>query len=194
MNHLLLCSASPRRRTLLSELGLSFNVVAPDVDETTLLGESALELPVRLARAKARAGLTVHAGDAVVALGADTVVVVDGTTLGKPRDRADADRMLTALSGRTHQVVTGICAIGERECTAHVITSVQFRVLSPSVRRWLVDSGESDDKAGAYAAQGRAGAFIERIVGSWSNVVGLPLAETLELLTRAGLALPWTLP
>ena len=203
---LLLCSASPRRRDLLTGLGLRFEVLAPEVDESPRTGESAEALAGRLARDKAKAGRAAffapRAGagrglgvsDGVVALAADTVVARGGEVLGKPRDRADARRMLSLLSGGDHSVFTGVCALdpcsAQRSCV--VETRVRFRMLSEAQLSWLADAGDGDDKAGAYAVQGLAGAFIERIEGSTSNVVGLPLAETLDLLAWAGLPLPWT--
>jgi septum formation protein len=200
---LLLCSASPRRRELLAGLGLRFEVVAPEVDESPRTGEPAEALAGRLARdkahagraafiaARARAGMVGELG--VIALAADTVVARGGEILGKPRDRADARRMLSLLSGGDHSVFTGVCTLdprGERSCV--VETRVRFRALSEEQLSWLADSGDGDDKAGAYAVQGLGGAFVERIEGSVSNVVGLPLAEVLDLLAGAGVAFPWT--
>ena len=188
---LLLCSASPRRRDLLAGLGLRFEVVAPAVDETRLPGESPEALAERLARQKAAAGLLAF-GRPAVAIAADTVVAVGSDDFAKPRNRADAARMLRALSGRIHRVVSGVCVgrRGELRSLA-VTTQVRFRPLSEEVIAWLASSGDGDDKAGAYAVQGLASAFIDRLEGSFSNVVGLPLPETLELLAGAGVKLPW---
>ena len=190
---LLLCSASPRRRELLARLGVAFDAVAPKVDESPLPGEDPHALPLRLARLKARAGLAVaRAAEDTLALAADTVVAVDGVSLGKPADRAEAADMLARLSGRRHHVVTGVCALaGDAERALTVTTEVEFAPLSSREIAWLAASGDGDDKAGAYALQGLAGAFVRRIDGSWSNVVGLPLTETLALLGEAGVALPW---
>jgi septum formation protein len=197
---LLLCSASPRRRALLSGLGLAFRAVSPAIDERRLAGEPVAELPLRLAVAKARAGLAAEAAATPataaahrVALGADTVVSLDGDELGKPAGREEARELLRRLSGREHRVTTGVCAIGP-DGAAHALavsTQVRFRPLTEEQVGWLADSGEGDDKAGGYALQGLAGAFIERLDGSASGVIGLPLAETLDLLARAGLPLPW---
>jgi septum formation protein len=124
-----------------------------------------------------------------VTLAADTVVVVGDEVLGKPRDRSDAERMLRLLSGIEHRVITAVCVPPE---VCSVETAVTFAPLSEAQVRWLAASGDGDDKAGAYAVQGLAGAFVERIDGSFTNVVGLPLAETLEMLAEAGVDLPWT--
>ena len=184
--NLLLCSASPRRREYLERLGLRFEVAAPYIDETTRPGEQPADYVRRMAREKAQACSLPGA----VALAADTIVVAGRPeeVLGKPRDRSDAKRMLRLLSGIEHRVITAVCLGNELRS---VTTLVKFRSLSEEQIRWLADSGDGDDKAGAYAVQGLAGAFVERIEGSLSNVVGLPLAETLEMLARAGVELPW---
>lgn len=198
MPALLLCSASPRRRALLREVGLSFEVVSPDVDEARLPGEGPRALAERLARSKAEAGLRLWRaqapGDARVALAADTVVAIGEVDLAKPAGRADTARMLGLLSGREHVVTTGIAVVDAQGAVRSraVDTTVRFRALSPAQLAWLVDSGDGDDKAGAYAVQGLAGAFIERLDGSVTNVVGLPLPEALDLLEAAGLPLPWS--
>ncbi|HMC33712.1 MAG TPA: Maf family protein, partial [Myxococcales bacterium] len=124
-----------------------------------------------------------------VVLAADTIVVVGEDVLGKPRDRSDAERMLRMLSGGEHRVITAVC-VPPRACA--VETTVKFAPLTDAQVRWLAASGDGDDKAGAYAVQGLAGAFVERIDGSFTNVVGLPLAETLQMLAEAGVELPWT--
>jgi nucleoside triphosphate pyrophosphatase len=174
---LVLASGSPRRRELLSQLGLSFTVVAPDVDETPLPGERAVELVRRLAVDKASA----VAGDPVLA--ADTTVEVDGEILGKPLDADDARRMLRRLSGRAHKVHTGVAVrAGDRLATDVTTTIVTFVALTPPVLQWYVDTGEPFDKAGAYAIQGTGGVLVEGIRGSVSNVVGLPLTSVARLL------------
>ena len=183
---LLLCSASPRRREFLERLGVRFSVAPSHIDETRQAGEPPLAYVTRLAFEKSAAG----AKPGFAALGADTIVVKGDEVLGKPRDRADAERMLRLLSGAEHQVVTAAAIVGVHAFT--VITFVKFAPLSDAQIRWLVASGDGDDKAGAYAIQGLAGAFIERIEGSYSNVVGLPLVETVRLLEMAGVELPWT--
>jgi septum formation protein len=183
---LLLCSASPRRREFLERLGVRFTAAPSHIDETQRPGEPALAYVVRMALEKAAAGA--RAGFA--ALGADTVVVLGEAVLGKPRDQADAEGMLRRLSGVEHRVITAVAIAGLRAVA--VETTVKFAQLSEAQVRWLSASGDGDDKAGAYAAQGLAGAFIERIEGSFSNVVGLPLVETVRLLAEAGVELPWT--
>ncbi|HYZ89804.1 MAG TPA: Maf family protein [Myxococcales bacterium] len=193
---LVLCSGSPRRREMLSRVGLRFDVEIPRVAETRESGEHIDAYPERLARDKASAGLLSWrkrggVGPAV-ALAADTIVVLGEEVLEKPRDRADARRMLRMLSGTEHRVITGVCVATDGEKRSRsVVTGVRFTDLSEAALRWLVDSGDGDDKAGAYAIQGLAGAFVERIDGSFSNVVGLPLTETLQLLAGAGLRMPW---
>jgi septum formation protein len=182
---LVLCSGSPRRRDFLAALGIRFEISSPHIDERRRPDEPALAYVARMALEKAAAG----ARPGGVALGADTIVVAGEEVLGKPRDRSDAERMLRQLSGIERRVITAVGIPGVRALV--VVTFVKFAPLSEAQIRWLVDSGDGDDKAGAYAAQGLAGAFIERIEGSFSNVVGLPLAETLKLLEEAGVDLPW---
>ena len=193
---LLLCSASPRRRELLAALGLAFQVEPAHLDESRRPGEPLAALPERLARDKAQAALSAfrsRGGGPAVALAADTVVTLDGQELGKPGDRAQAAALLRRLSGREHLVTTGVCAVSPEgrvgSCSVH--TKVRFRALADEQLTWLAASGDGDDKAGGYAVQGLAGAFIDRLEGSFTNVVGLPLAETLDLLAAAGLQLPW---
>jgi len=184
MSALVLASASPRRNDLLGRLGLAFDVVAPDVDETPGLGEDPVVYVERVARAKA----TAVAGAGAVVLAADTTVVLDGIILGKPADGTDAARMLSALAGRTHDVLTGVAvrrADGHVESTV-VRTAVTMTAMSEAEIAWYVGTGEPLDKAGAYALQGSGAVFVERIEGSASNVVGLPLATVAELLRRAG--------
>lgn len=197
---LVLCSASPRRRAFLAQLGLVFEVVSPEVDEARRAGESPRALAERLAREKAAAGGAVLRARGVhngwVALAADTVVALDaedGLDLGKPVDRADAARMLGILSGREHVVISGVAvrAAGGKMRSVAVETTVRFRELSPGEVAWLSASGDGDDKAGAYAVQGLAGSFIERLDGSFTNVVGLPMTEALALLKEAGVRMPW---
>jgi septum formation protein len=183
---LLLCSASPRRREFLERLGVCFEATPAHIDETQRAGEPARAYALRMALEKSSA----CARPGAVALGADTIVVKGEEVLGKPRDRADAERMLRMLSGAEHRVITAVAVAGLPAVA--VETRVRFAPLSDAQVRWLAASGDGDDKAGAYAAQGLAGAFIERIEGSFSNVVGLPLLETLQLLEAAGVALPWT--
>lgn len=185
---LTLCSASPRRRELLASVGLVFDVVAPDIDESRRAGEPVLEYVERLAREKVSAGLRDWSG---VGIAADTIVVLGDEVLGKPRDRKDAARMLGLLSGREHFVITGVAVQGKTVRAGWVRTAVRLRALSPAALRWLVESGDGDDKAGGYAVQGLAGSFIEKIDGSLTNVVGLPIPEALELLAEEGVKPPW---
>jgi septum formation protein len=175
--NLVLASGSPRRRELLAQLGLFFDVVPADVDETPLPGESPRDLVRRLAVAKA----TAVDGDPVLA--ADTIVEVDGEILGKPLDAADARRMLGRLSGRSHHVHTGVAVrSGERVEVDVTTTIVTFVALTDGAVDWYLATGEPFDKAGAYAIQGAGGVFVETIRGSASNVVGLPIATVARLL------------
>ena len=179
---LILASASPRRRELLTQAGYSFVVEASSVEEERRPDEDAIRLATRLAREKAQAVFARR--PASVVLGADTVVVCDGEVMGKPADAADAVRMLTLLSGRTHQVVTGVAVVwgsGASEVAAEV-TQVTMRALAPEEVAAYVASGEPIDKAGAYAIQGYAARWIPRISGCYFNVVGLPLALVASLL------------
>lgn len=179
---LVLASGSPRRRELLALFDASFDVAAPDVDETPLPGESPTALVARLSRDKA---LAIVAGrpDAVV-IAADTVVDVDGEILGKPGVDDEARRMLRLLSGRRHLVHTGLAvAAGGVDPAVVVVTSaVDFAVVTDADADWYLATGEPHDKAGAYAIQGHGGVFVVGIAGSTSNVVGLPLAELSALL------------
>ena len=190
---LVLASGSPRRADLLRAAGYDFDVVVTDVDEAIRAGEQPEIYVRRLAAEKSAAAVRGAGGGGPegppyvsppVILGADTVVVVDGEILGKPRDDAHAEAMLRLLSGKRHMVVTGISLRqGAYELGRVEQTSVFFRALSADEVAWYVASGEGRDKAGAYAIQGLASRFIPRIEGSYSNVVGLPLAAVAELLT-----------
>jgi septum formation protein len=181
---LILASASPRRAELLRSAGYTFDVVVTDVNESIRAGETPAAYVRRLAADKSAA---VRVADAVV-LGADTTVVIDGEILGKPRDDADGRAMLRRLSGKAHQVLTGVSLrLGAREVGRVEATSVVFRELTDEDIAWYVESGEGRDKAGGYAIQGLASRFVPSISGSYSNVVGLPLACVDELL-RSSLA------
>ena len=174
----ILASASPRRRELLAQAGFTFEVVPADVPELQKPSEDPIHFVTRLAREKAEAVADTHAltPDTLV-LGADTIVLVDEEILGKPRDEADAARMLRQLSGKTHQVITGVClAKGRERQRAAEVTFVRFNTLSDLEIDAYVATGEPLDKAGAYAIQGRAGRWVPRIHGCYFNVVGLPLA------------------
>ena len=184
---ILLASASPRRRELLDQLGVAHEVQPADVDETPLPGESPATLAQRLARAKALEGRRRDGGRRAV-LGADTVVTADGVLFGKPADRADAVRMLTALGGREQQVLTAVAlapAGGGPVLEALSATSVRMRPIGADEAGAYWDSGEPVGKAGAYAIQGLGAVFIEHIAGSYSGVMGLPLYETTRLLQAA---------
>ena len=183
---LCLASASPRRQQLLRQIGVSFLVDVADVDETALAGESPDDYVERLARAKAQAVWARRGGDMPV-LGADTTVVLDGEILGKPADEVAAIRMLTRLSAREHLVLTSIaltCATGTEIRTS--FNKVRFRATTAAERQTYWLSGEPLGKAGAYAIQGLGAVFVVNLQGSHSAVMGLPLAETADLLLAAG--------
>ena len=199
---LVLASASPRRQELLRNAGISFAVQVADVDETPLRGEGARECAERLAREKALKVWRARPQDVV--LGADTVVVVDGTILGKPADGDDAARMLRMLSGREHRVITGVCLVGPKPSgqgsrasgheskhsedvrTGSEATLVTMSEISDKEIFDYVATGEPMDKAGAYAIQGIASRWIPRIEGDYSNVVGLPVALVYRMLRKGG--------
>ena len=186
---LILASGSPRRLELLRAAGISCVVAPADIDETPLPDEGPAAYVERLARAKARAVLARHPADAV--LGADTTVVIDNLILGKPATRDEAVDMLRRLSGRQHLVLTGIAvAVAGTELASVERTNVSMSSLSDQDIAWYVASGEPMDRAGAYAIQGLASRFIPRIDGSYSNVVGLPVAAVLQLLKDAGVDVP----
>ena len=185
---LVLGSASPRRARLLSQLGVAFVQRPADIDETPAAGEEPRRYVERMAREKSLALAPEHPGAAV--LTADTGVILDGRSLGKPVDTLAARRMLEALSAREHEVCTAVClARGNQRRQCLVSTRVEFAALSEAHIRAYVATDEPWDKAGAYAIQGRGGAFVRRIDGSVSNVIGLPLLETRELLEKLGIAL-----
>lgn len=189
---LVLASGSPRRREILTTLGISFDVRSSGADETPHVGESALALARRVAREKCVSALSsAEAGDSAF-LAADTVVDVDDLPLGKPEDDADAARMLRALSGRAHWVHTA-CALGVRGelDVISVSTEVRFRELDDAMIARYVSSGEGRDKAGAYAVQGLGGGLVREVRGSPSNVIGLPAAETIDLLLAHGVLSKW---
>ena len=184
MLSLYLASGSPRRRELLKQLGLHFERVITDVEELRREEESAQHYVRRLAREKALAGVAVAPQDLPV-LGADTIVVLNGEVLEKPRDAAHAAEMLTRLSGKTHQVMTAVAlADRQRELDCLVLTDVTFRLLTPQDISDYIASGEPMDKAGAYGIQGLGGNFVRKINGSYHAVVGLPLVETSELFSH----------
>jgi septum formation protein len=183
---LVLASQSPRRKELLEILGVPFSIVAPKTDEAPHAGEEPRHYVVRVARDKAME-VASRLTQSVI-LSADTVVTIDGEILGKPFDRADAIRMLLLLSGREHQVFTAVCVVDQntgstREGIAE--TAVWFNPITRAEIEAYVDRENVMDKAGAYAIQGFASVFIPRIAGSYSNVMGLPLALVYELLAKA---------
>lgn len=185
MRRLILASESPRRAELLSAAGFQFDVVPPGIDETPHPGEPPEVYVERAAREKAVQVECRESGTVVLA--ADTVVVVDGLLLGKPRDDEEAAAMLKRLSGRSHEVLTGVALRAVHEVlTAVERTAVHFLPLSDEEIAWYVASGEPRDKAGAYAVQGLASRFIHRVEGSYSNVVGLPVSTVYQMLKRLG--------
>jgi len=182
---LILSSSSPRRREILTSMGLEFTVRRVDVDEQPAPNEAASDMVLRLALAKATAQ---PAAGGEIVIGADTAVVLDAAIFGKPQDEADALRMLAALSGQAHKVMTGVAvATAAAVETALSVTDVRFREIDPDEARRYWHSGEPRGKAGAYAIQGRGAVFVEAIMGSYTGVVGLPAFETARLLRRAGL-------
>ena len=184
---IILASGSPRRRELLAAAGLSVEVDPVDADESVYAGEAPAAYVERVAIAKAAIGARRHPDAAV--LGGDTTVVVDGHIFGKPEDDGDARQMLERLSGRPHDVLTGVALAWRGAMRARVEkTTVWFRPLSAHDIAWYVASGEPRDRAGAYAIQGLASRFIPRIDGSYGNVVGLPVTAVLALLEDAGIS------
>lgn len=189
---LYLASKSPRRQQLLEQIGVRFDVLEVDVPEVRGAGEPAEDYVSRVAREKAGAGLLqVAAVAGARVLGADTEVIVDGEVFGKPASAEDAADMLARLSGRTHQVISVVwCVDASRESHAVSVSDVSFEVLDRTRIEGYVASGEPFGKAGAYAIQGRAAAFVTRLEGSFSGVMGLPLYETWRLISDFGTASP----
>jgi septum formation protein len=185
--HLVLASASPRRAELLRTAGFAFEIAPADVDETPHPRETPASYALRVARDKATAAAANGSGGDSVILAADTVVVADGQILGKPQSAGDARRMLAGLSGAVHEVLTAVVLLnGVAEVAEVVTTRVRFIHLSESEIDWYVGTGEPEGKAGAYAIQGHASRFVDWIEGSWSNVVGLPVATVYGMLKQAG--------
>jgi septum formation protein len=179
-----LASQSPRRRELLTQIGIEYELLSNDIDETPLKDEKASDYVQRLAIEKARAGQTLATANKPV-LGADTIVVVDNKLLGKPLSQQDAMAMLLSLSNRTHQVMTAIAFVqGDKVVSEVVKTQVTFRAINEeeALNYWL--SGEPEDKAGGYGIQGLGAQFVEKIDGCYFAVVGLPLMKTQQLLNR----------
>ncbi|HZG53426.1 MAG TPA: Maf family protein [Pyrinomonadaceae bacterium] len=187
LEHLVLASSSPRRAEILRAVGWPFEVSAANVDETARDGEEVIEYVERLACEKAEAVAEGRASGLV--LGADTVVAVGGRMLGKPVDTEDARRMLRLLSGRWHEVLTGVALVRAETgdvLVAHELTRVRFAPLTDEEIDWYAATGEPADKAGAYAVQGRAALFIEEIEGDYWNVVGLPVRLVYKLARESG--------
>jgi septum formation protein len=203
MSVIYLASRSPRRRELLTQIGVRFDPLLfrdgarrdPDTDESVLEGETPDEYVKRVTQMKARAGwerVVMRRGlRRMPVLAADTTVALANENFGKPADRDDAIRMLTALAGTQHRVLTAVAVCAEERLELALnVSLVTFATLTPERIKAYVDSGEPFDKAGSYAIQGRAGAFAERIEGSYSGVMGLPLYETASLLRQFGIAVP----
>ena len=183
---LILASGSPRRRQLLEQIGLTFVVRSSDVDESVSPGLTPAQVVESLSARKGEA-VAAEAAPGDLVLSADTVVALDGAILAQPRDRAGAEDMLTALSGRTHQVYTGVTLLqAGRRLTEHEVTAVTFRPLSPGEIAAYVSTGEPMDKAGAYGIQGLGALLVERLEGDYFNVMGLPLCRLGEMLAQFG--------
>ena len=187
-----LASQSPRRQALLQQLGIGFELLAADVDETPLAGEPAGAFVTRVALDKARAGRArMPAGRQLPVLGADTCVVAEENIMGKPRGREHAIEMLQRLSGTTHEVLSAVALAGTHEALRVSTSRVTFRTLSAAECAAYWDTGEPADKAGAYAIQGLAAVFVSHLAGSYSGVMGLPLYETAELLREFDIKPAW---
>jgi septum formation protein len=190
---LILASGSPRRAELVAAAGIRFKTRAANVDETRRSNEPPAIYVERLARSKALEVATLSAGesdDTSLVLGADTTVVIGDEVAGKPIDAADAERMLRLLSGVWHEVLTGVAMVrGSVVRTEVVVTRVKFATLSDAEIRWYVASGEPDDKAGAYAIQGLASLFVEKVEGNYANVVGLPVPIVYRMAKELGVEL-----
>ena len=181
MAHIILASSSPRRRELLAQLGLEFDILSPDIDESVQAGESVAAYVERLARAKADA-VAMQYPEAII-IAADTSLGVDAEILGKPESKQHAFAMWRRISGRQHDVYSGVCVLSKNEKYSIVVrTQVHFQALSLDDMECYWATGEPIGKAGAYAIQGIAARYIPKIEGSYSNVVGLPLYETVQLL------------
>jgi nucleoside triphosphate pyrophosphatase len=193
--NLVLASASPRRRELLAGLGLRFTVRPADVDETPRDGEDPGAYVLRLAQEKA-AAVALPENTQELVLAADTTVVIDGEILGKPLDEEDARRMLRRLSGREHEVLTGLalCEAGGREASAMETSRVRMAALSEDEIAWYAATREPLDKAGAYAIQGLGSLFVEAVAGNYSNVVGLPIPAVYRLFAALGVDLKAFIP
>jgi septum formation protein len=187
---IILASQSPRRAELLDQVGIPFRAVAANIDESVRPGEEPSTFVERMAMTKALA-VRGRYPDAVV-LGSDTAVVLDDRILGKPADREDAIAMLLALAGRTHEVLTGVAVVGDTQRVALSRSRVRLRELTRAEAMAYWETGEPADKAGGYAVQGLAAAFVAHVDGSYSGVMGLPLFETLNLLAEVGIRPGWS--
>ena len=184
---LVLASGSPRRSELLRAAGIEFTIRVADVDETVLPNELPRDYVVRLSREKAQA-VASEIGDGEIVLGADTTVVVLNEIAGKPIDENDARRMLKLLSGKWHEVLTGVSLVNDGKVISDIaLTRVKFAKLSEEEIDWYISTGEAMDKAGAYGIQGYASRFVERIEGSYSNVLGLPVQMVYRMIADCGL-------
>lgn len=190
MSRLILASGSPRRAELLRSVGIEFEVRPADIDESPLPGEPATSYVDRMANEKCLAVKSrLPRGDRSVVIAADTIVAIDGDILGKPSDDGEARRMLRRLSGRRHDVFTAVCVATPTEIgVTRVSTTVTFAELSAAEVEWYIGRGESLDKAGAYGMQTAGAVLVARIDGSPTNVIGLPLRETVAMLAAAGIA------
>jgi len=187
-NFIYLASQSPRRRALLAQIGVEFRSISVSVDETPRAGEAPADYACRLALEKARQGWSaLGSRQRAPVLGADTAVVIEGVILGKPVNAAQAGEMLARLSGRTHEVLTAVAVVDDEERSCLNRSRVSFRELSERERSAYAEDPEPLGKAGGYAVQGRAAAFISNLEGSYSGVMGLPLFETAALLSKAGI-------
>jgi len=193
---LYLASQSPRRSELLTQIGISFSMLSVNIDETSIFNENPKDYVLRLAKEKALAGWELAEQKNIPVLGSDTAVVVNGEILGKPEDNDDAKKMLNMLSGKTHQVMTAVvlaisAKVSSKPELREVISvsDVSFKALSEQEIEQYVESGECKDKAGSYAIQGLAAAFITHLSGSYSGVMGLPLYETAELIKKTSIRL-----
>lgn len=189
--NLILASKSPRRKELLEQAGLNFSIIPSGFDENTVSIKEPAGYAMHLAQNKALDIARQY--PARVVIGADTIVVIDDAVLNKPRDKNQAREMLLRLSGKTHQVITGfsiVCAAENREYTSFCQTEVLFKTMSQAEIEWYIDTGEPYDKAGGYAIQGLGSFMIEKVNGSYTNVVGLPVCEVLDYLYKAKIITP----
>jgi septum formation protein len=181
-----LASASPRRAKLLQQMGVEFEIKPVDIDETPLNNEAPAQYVKRLAMHKAQAARAFYLQGDKVIVGSDTSVILEGEILGKPDSKQHGLSMLKKLSGRTHEVMTAVAVLGKFESCIVNVSCVTFATVDDKSLEWYWNTGEPKDKAGAYAIQGKAAAFITRLEGSFSGVMGLPLYETIQLLKQHG--------